>query len=188
MKLYTGAALFLLLAFAPAAFAQSGVTVIGGGYGQECYEAAVSDSNPAFGIRSCNRALTAGQLSRRDRAATHVNRGILRTRMQKAESAMKDFDEAVRINPDIAEIYVNRGAALILLSRFDEAMTDLNKSLEMGTSEPKHSYYNRALAREFLGDIKGAYFDYKKALELDPEFAAAKNELKRFTVVTAPKS
>ena len=172
--------------FASPAFAQ-GVTVLGGGYGQECFEAAKYDRSPSFSIPICDKALEVDFMSRKDRAATHVNRGILKTRAKKPGSAIRDFDEAVAIKPDIPEIYVNRGATLILLQRYDEALVDLNKSIAMGTSEPKHAYYNRALARELKDDLKGAYFDFKKALELDPEFADAQREIKRFTVTTAPK-
>ena len=50
------------------------------------------------------------------------------------------------------------------------------------------AYYNRGLAREKLNDPKGAYADYKKALELQPDFTLAADQLKRFTVNGQPVS
>lgn len=180
--------LFLSVLFlASPASAQNGVTVIGTGYGQECYRAAITDRTPSTAIAICDKALELEALSRADRAATHVNRGILKTRLRRAEAAMRDYDDAISIKPNIPEIYVNRGATLILLQRYPEAMADLNKSLDMGLKEAKYAYYNRALAKEYLDDLKGAYLDYKKALELDPEFADALREIKRYTVTTKPK-
>jgi len=44
------------------------------------------------------------------------------------------------------------------------------------------AYFNRALAREAAGDVKGAYLDYVKALQLKPEWAPAVKELARFEV------
>jgi tetratricopeptide (TPR) repeat protein len=175
------------LLFAAPAFAQ-GVLVIGGSYAQDCFKAARADMSPSLSIPICDKALELDVLTNKDRAGTFVNRGILKTRAKRAEAAMKDYDQAVALKPDIAEIYVNRGATLILLARFREALDDLNKSLTLGLDEPKYAYYNRALAREYLDDVKGAYLDYKKALELDPEFADALREIKRFTVTTKPKS
>jgi tetratricopeptide (TPR) repeat protein len=44
------------------------------------------------------------------------------------------------------------------------------------------AYYNRGLTKEKLNDVRGAYEDYKKALELNPTFTLAADQLKRFTV------
>ena len=46
------------------------------------------------------------------------------------------------------------------------------------------AYYNRAIANERLGDITSAYWDYRKALDLQPEFEVAARQLERFTVET----
>ena len=40
-----------------------------------------------------------------------------------------------------------------------------------------------ALAEERLDDLKAAYADYQKAVELKPDWAIAKTELARFHVV-----
>ena len=42
---------------------------------------------------------------------------------------------------------------------------------------------NRALAREGLDDMKGAYLDYRTAIKLEPTFELAQAQLTRFTVV-----
>ena len=44
------------------------------------------------------------------------------------------------------------------------------------------AYFNRGMARENLGDIRGAYYDYKRASDLDPKFEPAREQLARFTV------
>jgi tetratricopeptide (TPR) repeat protein len=77
---------------------------------------------------------------------------------------------------------VNRGAAAVGARRFADGLADINKALELGVEEPEKAYYNRALAYEGLDNLKAAYFDYQKAVELKPEWDAPKNELARFTV------
>ena len=84
--------------------------------------------------------------------------------------------------PTIGEAYVNRGAALLNLDRPQEALTDLNKAITLGLDKVHLAYYNRGLTKEKLNDARGAYEDYKKALEIDPTFTLAADSLKRFTV------
>ena len=77
---------------------------------------------------------------------------------------------------------LNRGVALLALKRAEEALGPINQSIEIGFDKLYLAYFNRAMAKEDLGDIKGAYEDYRKALELEPNFVLAANELKRFRV------
>jgi tetratricopeptide (TPR) repeat protein len=77
---------------------------------------------------------------------------------------------------------VNRGAASVGSRRFADGLTDLNKALDLGVEEPEKAYYNRALAYEGLDNVKAAYLDYQKAIELKPEWEQPKKELARFTV------
>ena len=90
--------------------------------------------------------------------------------------------EQVRLQPEMGEAYVNRGAAWIGRKRYAEGLSDLNRSLELGVSEPEKAYYNRALAHEGLDDPKSVYFDYQKALEMSPQWSAPKEQLTRFSV------
>ena len=53
----------------------------------------------------------------------------------------------------------------------------------LGPEEPEKAYYNRGLANEGLDDVKAAYFDYLRALELKPDWPIPQRELRRFSVV-----
>ena len=78
---------------------------------------------------------------------------------------------------------VNRSAALILLERYQEARETVDQALPLASGlELQRALFNRALANEALGDIKAAYRDLKRAVELDPQFEEAKVELARYTV------
>ena len=59
---------------------------------------------------------------------------------------------------------------------------DINRGLELGVDEPAKAYYNRALAYEGLEDAKSAYYDYQKAVEINPEWSAPREQLTRFSV------
>ena len=44
-------------------------------------------------------------------------------------------------------------------------------------------FYNRALTHEKLGDLQSAYEDFRSALQINPEFTQASEQIARFTVV-----
>jgi tetratricopeptide (TPR) repeat protein len=162
--------------------AQASVTVIGGGLAEACSKAALSGKAEPRLEHTCTEALDTEMLDARDRAGTLVNRGILRMRRANWAGAASDFNDAVRLKPDMGEAYANRGAVSIGLHKYAESLPDLNKGLELGVEAPAKIYFDRALAYEGLDDVKSAYFDYQKAVELSPDWEAPKAELARFHV------
>lgn len=169
-------------ALAIATAAEGAVTVIGGGLAQACSQAAISGEDDLKHQEVCTLALDTELMKPRDRAGTYVNRGVLKLRRASFTDATRDFDQAVRIQPDMGEAYVNRGAASIGQRRYAESLPDINRGLELGVTEPAKAYYNRALAYEGLEDAKAAYFDYQKAVEIAPEWGAPREQLTRFSV------
>ena len=174
-----GLASLVVLAGAPA---QAWVTVLGEGLAADCSRAAMrGEDGPAYQA-ICTQALDSQLMERHDRAATHVNRGVMLLRTGSYAPAGKDFDEAVRTKPDMAEAFLNRGAVAIGLRNYAQSLPDLNHALELGVSEPEKAYFNRAIAYEGMADLPSAYRDYRKALELKPDWVEPQRELARFTV------
>lgn len=178
--------LTLALAFGLAAgSAQAAVTVLGGGLAHECSAGAISGRDDAKALETCSLALENEPLNPREMAGTYVNRGVIRLRRHDYTAALADFNAAVRHDKGMGEAYVNRGAALIALRRYAEGLADIDRGLALGPEEPEKAWFNRALAHEGLDDIKAAYFDYRKAAELAPQWSAPQLELQRFTVSPA---
>jgi tetratricopeptide (TPR) repeat protein len=156
--------------------------IVVGGVAQSCYEAA--DNNRRNAAELCTLALEKQHMSHRDRAATYINRSYAYLMTGRPHEAIRDCLAALRLNPSLGEGYANHGASLVLLKRPTEAIPLIDRSIEIGFDKLYLSYFNRGLAKEDLGDLRGAYNDYKKSLELEPQFVLAQNELKRFTIVT----
>jgi len=174
----------LALAGAAQANASSAITLtVGATLATSCSQAAVANVASATSLETCSRALQEEALSRRDRAATHVNRGVLHMLRRDYGSALADFDAAVRMNAGLGEALVDRGIAKVALGRVAEGLSDLDRGLAMGLSTPEYAYFHRAAAREELNDPRGAYLDYRKAAELKPDWARPREELARFRVV-----
>lgn len=149
---------------------------------QDCYRAAATE-HPG-GIPVCTYALTQ-DLSKRDRAATFINRGALRFVQKNYQTAIEDSEAAIKTYPRLGEAYLNRGAAMRELGDPALAIQSLDESIRMGFGRLQLAYYDRGMAKEDIGDIKGAYLDYKKALELAPNFKLAADQLKRFKIIGA---
>lgn len=168
--------------------AHAAITVFGGGLARGCYEAVEYSKvavSKAFEI--CDMALELEQLSRRDRAATLTNRGILYMREGRHERALADYSKSIRLMPELLESKVNLGAALYGLGRYPEALAALNEGLKTDSADARMiGFYNRALCHEQLGDLQSAYEDFQRALDIWPEFQLARKQLERFTVVSVP--
>ena len=94
-----------------------------------------------------------------------------------------DSTAALRVDGKAAEALVNRGVALMLQGRPSYAVVDISKGLALAPSHAERAYFNRAMAREDMGDLRGAYLDYREAAKMDPSWDRPKKELARFTVV-----
>jgi len=184
MRTATFAALFAGAAVAGAAsLADAAVTVVGHGLARSCFEYAEYGGSARDGIQTCSLALEQQALDAKDRAATYINRGILEARSDNANGALSDYDLGLSLDGDLGEGYVDRGAVMIVLRRYNDALDNINRGIALGANRPQIAYYDRAVVQEALGNIRGAYEDYKKAVEIQPDFTLAIEQLSRFRVV-----
>src|SRR3546814_11199193 len=72
--------------------AAAAVTVVGGSAAQSCYEAAASTVVLSHDLAVCDRPLSDEALTRYERVATLVNRGLLQMRNSTTAAASVDFD------------------------------------------------------------------------------------------------
>ena len=165
--------------FAGAAHAQS-ITVFGNTDAQECYMSTKLFGGGPSALEHCNKALKYGNLSKRDRAKTLVNRGINYTRERRHDLAMADYEEALQLIPNLAEAFVNRGNTYIFRSQFRRAIEDYDRGLELGTKDPHAAYYNRGLAHEALKELDSAFADFVQANELRPNWSFALERIERY--------
>jgi tetratricopeptide (TPR) repeat protein len=176
----------LLLGAAIAALSAGGagaaVTVLGDEAAAQCSQAAIAGRSDSGSQAFCDDALQNDTLNAEDRAGTFVNRGVMKLRRGEFESSHADFNAALSLVPTMGEAWVNRGAMWVGEKNYQPALADLNKGLALGVKEREKVYFNRALAYEGLDDEKSAYFDYKEALALKPDWILPQKELLRFHV------
>jgi tetratricopeptide (TPR) repeat protein len=179
--------LLTVLALAAGSSAQAAIQVVGTSLATACSTAAFDGDSSPTALQTCSRSINEEVVPLHDRAATHVNRGILLMRNRNFSAALDDFQRAVELQPDLGEAYANRGSALVVEGRFQEAIADFDRALALGLQQPERTYFNRAVAREWVDDYKGAYLDYRKAAQLNPEWPTPREQMVRFTVVTSQR-
>ena len=77
---------------------------------------------------------------------------------QKHEEAMTCFDAALKHNPDLVEIYVNRAGLKILMGEAEEAIADCDAAIKLNPDFVE-AYINRASANLSLDQHKEAIVD-----------------------------
>jgi len=171
----------------PASAAAQSTVVIGTSQARACYEAAMAGANRTGpGLERCEAALEAGQMSRRDRAATEVNMGILLVHAGRSGEAMEAYDRAIGILPGLGEAWLNRGIARLGQRDYAAAEADFTRALELGVREAHKAYYNRAMTYDARERYPEAYADFQMALELSPGWPLPLRELERYEVVRTP--
>jgi len=104
------------------------------------------------------------------------NLGLLESRAGRKTAARRDFEQALRLNPDFAEAHLNRGELALEAGRFEDAIADFNESIRLRPNYPE-ARYNLGAARHGLGRNAEAVSDYEAALRLRPAYPDAENNL-----------
>ena len=163
--------------------AQAAISVLGNGKAHDCFIQAEFNTDTSRGLAMCNQALKEDVLSNVDRTSTLVNRAILRARSNDTDGAIEDYTAALAIGANDGEVYLNRAATMIALKRYDEALKDADRAVQLHPVRIEVAYYNRAMANEALGNVRAAYDDYAAAVHAQPRFTAAAEQLARFHLV-----
>jgi len=90
------------------------------------------------------------------------------------QGARAAYNQAIQLNPNYADAYVNRGNAHSNLGDKQGAIADYNQALRINPNFVK-AYNNRGVARDELGDKQGAIADYNQALQINPNDAEVYN-------------
>ena len=183
MRLFVSlAALMVCMSPAPAA---AQLQVLGQSAAATCYEHALAQRHDVRAMQDCDIAVRDARVTRRDRAATLVNRGILMIHQNRHNSALEDFAAAEALG-DFAPsaLAVNRACALIGLGRFDEAVAQTDLAIRAGDTREADAWLNRGIALEAMDELAEAYDSYRQARRLRPDWQRPQRELSRFRITS----
>jgi tetratricopeptide (TPR) repeat protein len=90
------------------------------------------------------------------------------------QKAIEYLNEAIKLKPDLAEAYNNRGNAYGDLGQRQQAITDYNEAIRL-KPDLAEAYNNRGKAYGDLGQHQQAITDYNEAIRLKQDYAHAYN-------------
>ncbi len=108
----------------------------------------------------------------RIRAHAEISQANRKQVQGKYHAAIKHYDAALRLNPDLAEAYHNRGTVRNSLGQHREAIADWDTALKYNP-ELTEAYCNRGAAKLSLEDAQGCITDCSTAAELNPDEVSA---------------
>ena len=116
----------------------------------------------------------------------HLKKGDSFVQQKDYRSAIKEYDQAIKLDPQNADAYFNRGVANFKLEQYKWAIADFDHVIKI---DPKNSeaYKTRGIIKCELEQYEQAIADYDDAIEINPEYAEvyfnlgnAKNKLKQY--------
>lgn len=105
-----------------------------------------------------------------------LERGIALFKEGKFEEAVDLLETATRHFPDSYEAFVYLGACYAQQARYNACIGALKKASEIKPDSPR-IHYNLGQAYEAAGVPREAWFEYKKALEIDANYGLARGAL-----------
>jgi tetratricopeptide (TPR) repeat protein len=107
-----------------------------------------------------------------ERAEAFLQQGFNHFQEQDYESAIEDFNQAIRLNPNSASVYDIRGIVYLNLGDLDRAMSDFNQAIRI---DPDYAsaYDSRGIVYRRRGDLDRAISDFNQAIRIDPDYASA---------------
>ena len=96
----------------------------------------------------------------------YYNSGIKKLNEKKYQTAILDFTNSIKLNPNYINSYINRGWAYFELKKYDESIEDFNSAIRIN---PKNAnlYFDRGVVKNNKGDYYGAIADYSGVIQSD---------------------
>lgn len=98
--------------------------------------------------------------------------GCLLWEGNKVEKALAAYDTAIRLQPDYAEVYNNRGNIKNRLWHPDDALADYDTAIRLNPHFTE-AYYNRAVQKVLYEEFDAAIVDFTEAIRLNSDSAEA---------------
>ena len=129
-------------------------------------------NHPEVAIPYCTSLVESAALSQKNHALALILRGTAYRNMGNLDAAIQDFSAAIRVEPDIANAFNNRGITYDYKHEFARAIRDYDEAIRLRPDYPD-AFNNRGLVFREEGEYKRALQDFDQAVRLKPGYAEA---------------
>lgn len=144
--------------------------VIGIHYGHDPGNSPVNAIKALLAGATSTESFTQWQKREVVRAFVYYGQGKQKYYDGDAEGAIKNFNKAIELTPDDAEIYKFRAKSKVKLKDYQAAIEDYNQVIKLNPDDAS-AYKERAEAKRKLSNHASAIDDYNQALKLNPKDA-----------------
>lgn len=114
-------------------------------------------------LAACTELIETPGISPLRRATAYANRALAHSLGAQYETAIRDYDQAIKLFPDFAVALNNRAWAYFKWGRASAGMGDVQRSLQLDPFSP-HALDTRAHIHQTMGDADSAIRDYEQAM------------------------
>ncbi|MDZ4835773.1 MAG: tetratricopeptide repeat protein [Candidatus Melainabacteria bacterium] len=101
-----------------------------------------------------------------------IKKGIGKAKENDFHQAISCFNEAIKLDPESYDGFVNRGWTFRQMGDFEKAIADYTSAINAHPTKPQ-VYLNRGWCHKRVGKADDALNDFNKAIELDPKYINA---------------
>lgn len=140
--------------------------------GQEWRTRCLSETKPDLVIHYCTQAIQSGELNEVGQAVAYNNRGIGYADQEDYERAIRDYNQAIRLDPTLASAYNNRAYVHWKKKDYSRALLDYDQAIRLDEKFAL-AYNGRGNVYAAKNNYDRAILDYNQAIRLDSNNAVA---------------
>lgn len=119
-------------------------------------------------IAGCTVIIESNTATPAEKAQAYAMRALALSIKGQYESAIRDYDESIRIAPNFAVALNNRAWAYYKWGRGSQGLADVERSLQLNPMS-EHTWDTRAHIRQTLGQFAAAFADYERSVDIGGE-------------------
>ena len=100
----------------------------------------------------------------------YLSIAVLESERGRHSEAIDMYDQAIKLKPDMAGAYFNRGTAKNEIGQFEAAIEDFSEAIRIAPFLAS-AFSNRGFSKSSLGRFEEAISDYDRAIELAPDLS-----------------
>jgi tetratricopeptide (TPR) repeat protein len=135
---------------------------------RDCQQTPMAELDADKTIKACKSIIDGYRASSSELATAHFRRGRAYSKAKETILAMRDYNKAIQLDPNLADAHNNKGSILSGRQQYEAAIEAFDKAI---AADPDHAiaHLNRASIHETNDDTDRALADLRSVVRLTPE-------------------